>query len=121
MSPARRSGPTFVSREPGWRTTVVVSVEGRTVLQGELQAEHGDLCSLDVLMRLRVALARAGFGFHLEDPCPVLIELAQLVGLGEVLAGATWQGRPLAEVLGQTEGAEQLKFDEVVDGGDPVA
>ena len=66
-----------------------------------------DLSLVDDLARLQLHAGRAGWRLALDRPPAPLVELLALVGL------------PL-EVLGQSEGGEQLRVEEVVVPDDPV-
>ena len=63
---------------------------------------------VEQLARLRLEARRAGVDVALVDPPPALVELLELVGLR-------------LEVLGQTEGGEVPRVEEVVVPDDPVA
>jgi hypothetical protein len=78
--------------------TVAVQVEG---------AAAPDLCMIDSLARLQLAARRNGWTVRLVDPCPALIELIELAGLGGVLL--------VLEPLRQTEEGEELGVEEVVE------
>ena len=69
-----------------------------------------DLSVVDDLARLQLEARRQGCSIWLRHPCPDLVELLQLVGLGDVL-----------QVGGQAERLEQAGVEEVVMPDDPVA
>jgi hypothetical protein len=45
-----------------------------------------DVAVVDRLARLQLAAFRVGCSVRLRDPCPELVELLDLLGLGEVVA-----------------------------------
>ena len=69
-----------------------------------------DLKVVDELARLQLEARRQGCSIWLRQVCPDLVELLQLVGLGDVL-----------QVSGQAEGGEEAGVEEVVVPDDPVA
>ena len=69
-----------------------------------------DLSVVDELARLQLEARRQGCSIRLRQACPDLVELLQLVGLGDVL-----------QVGGQAERLEQAGVEEVVMPDDPVA
>jgi hypothetical protein len=95
--------------------TLVVIVDGDVELVvGRLDATRPDLAVVDTLARLQLAARRLGWSVRLRHPCAELCRLLELVGLAEVL------GLPL-EAGRQAERREQLRVQEVVEPGDPVA
>jgi ABC-type transporter Mla MlaB component len=66
-----------------------------------------DLATVDVLARLQLAARRLGCSIGLRDASVELLELLDLVGLGQA--------------LGKAEGSEQAGVDEVVVPHDPPA
>lgn len=71
-----------------------------------------DLSVVDGLARLQLAAGRVGARVHLRGVEPRLASVLRLVGLGPVL---------LDDPVRQPEEGEQLREQEVVDGGDPLA
>ena len=69
-----------------------------------------DLWVVDELARLQLEARRQGCSIWLRHACPDLVELLQLVGLGDFL-----------QVGGQAERLEQPGVEEVVMRHDPVA
>ena len=65
---------------------------------------------VDELARLQLEARRQGCSIWLRHACPDLVELLQLVGLGDVL-----------QVGGKAERLEQGGVEEVVVPDDPVA
>ncbi len=98
--------------------TIVVVVDGDVELA--VWSVDGpappDLSVVDAVARLQLAARRAGWSTRLRDPSVALRCLLDLVGLADVLAGAS--GLPL-EDDGQAEGREQLGVQEVVEPADP--
>lgn len=78
--------------------------------------DHVDLTVVDQLARLHLAARRMGYSIRLRDPCTVLVELLDLVGLKELVAEVG-----LRQVDGEVKGREELGIDEVVMPDDPVA
>ncbi len=70
-----------------------------------------DLAVVDVLARLELAARTTGCSIHLRNPGAHLAGLLELVGL----ADAVLQG------LGEAEGGEEVRVDEVVVPDDPIA
>ena len=68
---------------------------------------------VDELARLQLAAQRIGCSIRLRDGWSALIELLDLVGLSELLAGS------VNEAGGEPEGGEQLGVQEVVQPRDP--
>lgn len=88
---------------------VVVTIGGAEV-SSWLLAGAGplDLSVVDDLARLGLAARRLGYAIRLRRPCPELLELLDLAGLR-------------LEAVGEAEGGEQLRVEEVVMPDDPVA
>ncbi len=80
-------------------------------------AGHPDLGLVDDVARLQLAARRAGCSIWLRHACPELVQLLELVGLGDVVPGP---GRPL-QVVGEAEDGEEPGIEEVVVPDDPVA
>ncbi len=66
-----------------------------------------DLVAVHRLARWQLAARRVGCSILVRQPSRELVALLDLCGL--------------VEVVGQAEGAEQPRVEEVVQGGDPVA
>lgn len=64
---------------------------------------------LEALVRLQLTAMRFGTRVELKNACPQLVDLLELVGVDELL-GVERERRP--------EQREQLRVDEVVEGGD---
>ena len=69
-----------------------------------------DLAVVDELARVQLAARRLGCSIRLRNARDDLIALLDLVGLRTVL-----------QVLGQAEGGEEVRVEEVVVTDDPVA
>jgi hypothetical protein len=69
-----------------------------------------DLVLVDALARLCLAAKRRGWTVVIGDPGAELGGLFELCGLSELLL----------EMVGQSEGGEQLGIDEIVKGDDPA-
>jgi hypothetical protein len=67
-----------------------------------------DLAVVDGLARAQVSARRLGGFVYLRDACGALGDLLELVGLTR-------------EMAGETEGGEQVRVEERVEPGDPVA
>jgi hypothetical protein len=76
-------------------------------------SDRPDLALVDQLTRLQLAARRLGCEIRLRDPCVELLELFNLLGLGEIVTG-------LRQPSGQAEGGEQVGVEEVVMPDDPV-
>lgn len=72
------------------------------------------LGEIDELARMLLAAKRLGLTLSLQDPCPGLLSLVRLVGLDELTVLGI-------EPVGQPEGGEDLRAEEVVVPDDPVA
>jgi len=70
-----------------------------------------DLGVIDSLASLQLAARRLGWAVRIDNPCPTLRDLIELVGLDDVLLRR--------QVCGETELGEQLGIEEVVQPGDP--
>ena len=99
--------------------TIVVLVNGDVeVILGLLGGRRPDLALVDALAGLQLAARRRGCSIRLRHPCEELCELLDLVGLTDVVVGAS--GLPL-EAGREAEGGEELGVEEVVEPGDPSA
>jgi hypothetical protein len=74
-----------------------------------------DLAVVDELARLQLAARRMGYSIRLRDACVALLELLDLVGLGDLVTEVG-----LRQVDGEVERREQFSIDEVVMPDDPV-
>lgn len=101
-------------REPtDKRITVVVIVDDAIeVVAARLDARRPDLELVDALARMQLAFRRRGWRMRLRDVPDELRGLLELTGL----AGASG-----LEPRRQPELGEQLRVDEVVEPGDPLA
>jgi hypothetical protein len=70
--------------------------------------------TLDALARLQLTARRFGATVHVHNACPLLADLIEVSGLGEVLIVVV-SG---VDVQGQTEAFEQRGVDEEVHRGD---
>jgi hypothetical protein len=75
---------------------------------------HPDEETLDTLARLQLAARRLGTSIRLYNACPLLVDLIEIAGLGDVLVVIP-SG---VEMDGQVEQREQLWIDEEVLRGD---
>ncbi len=76
-----------------------------------------DLTVVDELARWQLVARRLGCSIRLRGSCVELLELLDLLGLGDVVSGAPGLRR---EVVGEAEGGEKLGVEEVVMPDDPV-
>ncbi len=76
---------------------------------------------VDELARLQLLARRLGCSIHLSQASAELVELVDLLGLGDVLAVVASGKRSGLEAVGEAEGGEQLRVEEVVVPDDPVA
>lgn len=99
---------------------MVVLVRGDTEVTSWplAQCDRPDLSVVDELARWQLAARRLGCSIRLRDACVELVELLDLLGLGEVVSGIV--GLP-GEVGREAEGGEQGGVEEVVMPDDPVA
>ncbi|MGH4007818.1 MAG: hypothetical protein ACRDTH_06595 [Pseudonocardiaceae bacterium] len=79
--------------------------------------ERPELAVVDELARLQLVARRLGCSIRLRGTCAELLELLDLLGLGQVVSNTPGLRR---EVGGQAEGGEQLGVEEVVMPDDPV-
>lgn len=77
-----------------------------------------DLSVVDELARLQLAARRLGCSIRLRGSRRELLELLDLVGLGEVVPGAS---SLRLEAGGEAEDREQVGVDEVVVPDDPLS
>jgi hypothetical protein len=94
-------------------TTVVLVLDAETgVVLARVAVREPDLATIDALLRIRLTAARAGRRVRVRDAPEGLRELLELVGLSDAL---------VLEPRRQAEGREQLRVDEVMQPGDPLA
>ena len=101
-----------VTMEVGERGNVVRIVDGDVeVVRWQLDpTAEPDLQTVDSLCRLRLEARRRGWTVRLDAPSDAFCGLLRLVGLADLLL----------EPGGQPELLEDLRSDEVVEGGDPT-
>ena len=107
MIPAVRGRRRRVPRRDD--NAIVVLVRGDAELASWPLPGRGrpDLGAVEALARLQLAARRLGCSIRLRDACVELSELLELCGL--------------SEVVGEPEGGEQLRVEEIVMPDDPVA
>jgi hypothetical protein len=107
----RRRHRTVQRRDPD---VTVVLVRGDTEVAAWPLAgsDRPDLAVVDDLARMLLGARRLGCSVRLRGAGAALLELLDLVGLGDVA---------LRQVVGKTEDGEQVGVDEVVVPDDPVA
>jgi hypothetical protein len=99
----------------GGSRAVVMIVDGAEVVVWEPPV--GVRPNLDViehLARLRLMARRRGYELRLRDPCADMVGLIRFVGLASVFG----LDERSVEVVGQTEGGEQPRVEEVVEAGE---
>ena len=107
MSPEAAGRPTWVER-PDPVTEVVVRRGDVELARWTLNCDgHPDLGTVDDVARLQLAARRLGWSVRLGAAAAAMSELLELAGL--------------TEVLGETEGGEEVGVEEVVVPDDPVA
>lgn len=74
---------------------------------------RADLALVDALARLHLVARRLGGGLEVRGAGPDLRALIELAGLADVLLPV--------EAGGEAEGGEQVRVEEVVEPGDPLA
>jgi hypothetical protein len=99
---------------------MVVLVRGDTEMASWplAQCDRPDLSVVDELARWQLAARRLGCSIRLRNACVELVELLDLLGLGEVVSGTAGL---LGEAGREAEGREQGGVEEVVMPDDPVA
>lgn len=95
--------------------TVVAILDDVEVVAAQVDARAPDLALVEALLRMRLAFGRRGWEMRLRDVPEQLWGLLELVGLADLLSGRR------LEPGGQPELGEQLRIDEVVEPGDPLA
>ena len=99
--------------------TVVIVRDGVEVASWPLpSSDRPDLALVHGLARMQLAARRLGCSVQLRHPSARLLELLELVGLGDVVPPAA--ALP-GEVGREPEGGEQVGVEEVVVPDDPVA
>ena len=96
----------------------VVLVCGDTEVASWPLAARADLAVVDELARWQLIARRLGCSIRLCGACVELVELLDLLGLGDVVCGTAGLRR---EAGGEAEGGEQVGVEEVVMPDDPVA
>ena len=89
---------------------VVLVRAGAEIASWPLTGDRSGLSIVDDLARLQLTAKRIGCSIQLHRPCADLVGLLELAGLRGVL-----------EVVGEAEGGEEVRVDEVVVTDDPVA
>src|SRR3954462_14742207 len=69
---------------------------------------------LDALVRLQLAARRLGASIRLENACPELVDLLEIVGLADVVPAVASR----VEMDGQVEQREEVRVDEEIEPGD---
>jgi hypothetical protein len=101
-------------REP--RAEVVLRRGDEEVARWVLTSDGpADLGAVEEVARLALAARRMGCSLWLHHACPDLLGLLDLVGLGDLAAGAA------LEPVGEPEDGEEVGVEEVVMPDDPVA
>lgn len=104
---------------PNDNTKVVLLRGGAEVATWTLSHDAGPALSLvDDLARLQLVARRLGYSIQLRDAPGPLRALLDLVGLAEVV---TSSGPLAVEVGGEPELGEEVRVEEAVEPGDPVA
>jgi hypothetical protein len=93
------------------------------LVRGDIEVEswplaQPDLSAVDELARWQLAARRLGCSIRLRNACVELLELLDLLGLGEVVSGTAGL---CGEAGGEAEGGEQVGVEEVVMPNDPAA
>jgi hypothetical protein len=102
----------------GVNAVVVLIRDDVEVVLGRIVGLRANLRLVDALARLQLTALRLGCSIRLREPCPELQRLLLLVGLADLVSGASVLG---VEVVRKAEGGEQLAIEEVVQPGDPPA
>jgi hypothetical protein len=102
--------------------TIVLVRGGVEVVSWPLRPEAPlDLALVDELARLQLTAKREGCEVRLRRPCPLLSELLHLVGLREIVAEESpepGRRRLVVEVIGESEGGEEVGIEKGVEPGD---
>lgn len=126
--------------DDGGSRAAVMIVDGTEVVVWEAPpGVRPDLAVIERLARLRLDARRRGCGFRLRNPCADMVALIEFLGLAGVFgtdgtdddvvadqdgagAGTTRAraGATSVEVVGQAEGGEQARVEEVVEAGEPA-
>jgi hypothetical protein len=98
----------------GGSRAVVMVVDGAEVVVWEPPVGvRPNLAVIEHLARLRLTAKRRGYELRLRDPCADMVGLIKFVGLAEVFGL-----EDSVEVVGQTEGGEQVRVEEVMQAGE---
>jgi hypothetical protein len=104
------------------KATVVLLHGGAEVASWPLPMEgRPDVSLVDELARLQLAAGRLGCSIRLRGACSEVsdvLDLLDLVGLAQVIGRI---GGLVVEVSGEPEGGEEVRVEEGVERGDPVA
>jgi hypothetical protein len=116
MSPAACGRPRAVARR-ATEARVVLVRDGTDLASWPLTRwGPADLALADSLARLQLEARRVGCSIELRQPGPDVVELLDLVGLGDVVP----DGRSVVEMCGKSESCEEAGVEEVVVPHDPV-
>jgi hypothetical protein len=86
MTPAGRRRPTRVARRIVYAVVVLICDQVEVTSWPLAGWGRPDVAVVDRLARLHLAAGRVGCAVRLRDPCPELVELLDLLGLGDVVA-----------------------------------
>lgn len=123
--------------EDGGSRAAVMIVDGTEVVVWEAPpGVRPDLAVIERLARLRLDALRRGCGFRLRNPCADMVALIGFLGLAGVFGTdptddvvgvddedgtiAPAAGGTSVEVVGQAEGGEQARVEEVMEAGEPA-
>lgn len=96
---------------------IVLVVPGREITLGSVRGtSYPDLVVVDALARLQLLTSGTTGSIELRDVAVELAELLDLVGIGDLMAGAGY-----LQARGEAEGGEQVGVEEEVHPGDPIA
>ena len=118
MSPAVRRRRKGVRRTDTGPRVVLVHGDAEVASWPLAGWDRPDLAVVDELARWQLAARRLGCSIQLRSACVELLELLDLLGLGEVLSGAAGLR---GEAGGEAEVGEQIGVEEVVMPDDPIA
>ncbi|MGQ0616623.1 MAG: STAS domain-containing protein [Acidimicrobiia bacterium] len=109
-------------KRTGWGWVELFAGDGDAVASWPIEgAGRPDLAVVEALARLQMKARRSGFTLRLREPSAELARLLDLVGLADVVGGASPSG---IEAGGKAEGGEEVEvheIEEVVVPDDPVA
>ena len=86
MTPAGRRRPTRVARRTIYAVVVLICDQVEVTSWPLAGWGRPDLGVVDQLARLQLTACRVGCSVRLRDPCVELVELLDLLGLGDVVA-----------------------------------